>query len=491
MRGEIITMLYYENQLNLGDIYSTCSEMFKAQRPEFLELLNKYIDIEAYIPYSFKKAFYADTGRPRGCSLYGYISALTLQKIFNIPSDTLLILILKLSSEVRSFCGIGSVPDASKWSRFKINFADYLEDMFISLVDITEPICNEIDPLLSSILSYDTSAVESYVSENNPKTLNSAFNRLKAYYKFKGIDKSKDDIYKQVFSSLPKSASSDPSIRKMYSNGHFCYGRKFGIITNGLGIPRHIDFLDDDFKSRHQDYIYQDTNSPDFDKSVADNKSLQPVFNDFYSLHPNFKHDIFLGDSAFDSYASYDYLLKPNSDGISLFNKAFIPLNSRATSDKPNCPINQDGIPVCPNDHSLPMLHCGICHEKGRADRIKWRCPKTNMVNGNYVCSCDNPCTDAKRGRTTYTTPSNNLRLYPGTLRGTEEWNKFYKIRGTVEQTINHIKSNMGIAGRKTRNANSTKADIFLAGIAQLFTVIISYNMAKPQYIRSIKKLAC
>ena len=277
-------MLNYENQLNLGNIYSECQEMFKEQRPQFLELLNKFIDIESYIPYSFKKAFYADTGRPRGCSLYGYISALTLQKIFNIPSDTLLILILNLSSEVRSFCGIGSVPDASKWSRFKINFADYLQDMFISLVDITEPICHQIDPFLASILAFDTSAIESYVAENNPKTLNSTFNKLKAYYKFKGVDKSDDDIYKQVFKTLPKTSSADSSIRKMYANGHFCYGRKFGIIANGLGIPRHIDFFDDDFKSRHQDYIFEDTDSPDFDKSVSDNKSLQPIFNDFYCI---------------------------------------------------------------------------------------------------------------------------------------------------------------------------------------------------------------
>lgn len=211
-------MLNYENQLNLGNIYSNCQEMFKEQRPEFLELLNKYIDINTYIPFSFKKAFYADTGRPRGCSLYGYISALVLQKIFNIPSDTLLILILNLSSEVRSFCGINKVPDPSKWTRFKQDFADYLQEMFIALVDITEPICNKIDPILAKMLSYDTSAVESYVAENNPKYLNSTINRLKAYYKFKGIDKSNDDIYKQAYSSLPKTASSDSSIRKMYAN---------------------------------------------------------------------------------------------------------------------------------------------------------------------------------------------------------------------------------------------------------------------------------
>ncbi len=179
------------------------------------------------------------------------------------------------------------------------------------------------------------------------------------------------------------------------------------------------------------------------------------------------------------------------TSGQALFKKAFIPLNSRATSDKPNCPINDDGIPVCPNDHSLTMLHGGICHEVGRADRIKWRCPKTNIVNGNWICSCENPCTDAKHGRTAYTTPSKNLRLYPGTIRGTEEWDKIYKIRCNVEQTINHIKCNMGIAGRKTRDAKTTKADVFLAGIAQLFTVIVADAMSKPQYIRSIKSLVC
>ncbi len=96
-----------------------------------------------------------------------------------------------------------------------------------------------------------------------------------------------------------------------------------------------------------------------------------------------------------------------------------------------------------------------------------------------------------KDGRTTYTTPSENFRLYPGTIRGTDEWKSIYKIRGTVEQSINHIKSNMGIAGRKSRNAKTTKSDVFLAGIAQLLTVIIADAMSKPQYIRSLKKLAC
>lgn len=136
-----------------------------------------------------------------------------------------------------------------------------------------------------------------------------------------------------------------------------------------------------------------------------------------------------------------------------------------------------------------------ILMKNGRADRDKWICPKTcyakSSVSNTRRCTCENPCTNSKYGRVTHTYPSKNLRLYPGTIRGTEEWCKIYKIRCNVEQTINHIKCNMGIAGRKTRNAKTTKADVFLAGIAQLFTVIIADAMSKTQYIRSIKKLAC
>ena len=57
------------------------------------------------------------------------------------------------------------------------------------------------------------------------------------------------------------------------------------------------------------------------------------------------------------------------------------------------------------------MQHAGICHEKGRADRIKWHCPKTHMKDGEWICECETPCSSAKHGRTTYTTPSKNLRL--------------------------------------------------------------------------------
>ncbi|NBI56710.1 hypothetical protein D3Z53_01205 [Lachnospiraceae bacterium] len=51
------------------------------------------------------------------------------------------------------------------------------------MVDYTEPICQLIDSSLASMLTFDTSGIELYVSENNPKTLNSLISRLKSYYK--------------------------------------------------------------------------------------------------------------------------------------------------------------------------------------------------------------------------------------------------------------------------------------------------------------------
>lgn len=55
--------------------------------------------------------------------------------------------------------------------------------MFQYMVDFTEPICRSINTSLAQILTFDTSGIELYVTENNPKILNSIIYQLKAYYK--------------------------------------------------------------------------------------------------------------------------------------------------------------------------------------------------------------------------------------------------------------------------------------------------------------------
>ena len=50
--------------------------------------------------------------------------------------------------------------------------------MFDNLVNITEPICQQIDEFKASMTIYDTSGVEAYVIENNPKFSNRSLKPL-------------------------------------------------------------------------------------------------------------------------------------------------------------------------------------------------------------------------------------------------------------------------------------------------------------------------
>lgn len=469
-------------QISLKDTFSDCQDMFMDDVPSFFQLLEEHFDINEFIPSVFSNAFYQHLGRKRTYPLTGFLSSLILQKIFSIPTDALLILFLNLCRELRDFCGFSKVPDAPLFTRFKQNFEPYLELMFKQMVDYTEPICKLIDSSLADVLTFDTSGIELYVSENNPKTLDALIRKLKAFYK----DKPDVDPHKMAYGLMPSQAASCPDAKQLYINGHFCYADKFAILTNGLGIVRDIVFLDDAFKEAHPELqIEKKADSPQEDKSIGDSSALKPVLNDFFRDHPDFHPTIFLGDAAFDSADTYGFLM--NDLG---FQMVLIPYNPRNESSLKKVGFNQYGYPTCPEDPSLAMKYCGVTKEKGRADRIKWICPNVHMKNGDWVCDCKTPCSTAKRGRTTYTYDNIELRMFPGIQRDTPEWDNLYKIRTIIERAINHFKINMCVAGRKSRNHATTKADVFLAGIASQLTVIVAHRMNQPDYIRSLKPLA-
>ena len=469
------------HQISLKDTFSDCKDMFMDDVPSFFQLLERHFDISLFIPPAFYDAFFLSLGRKRTYPLTGFLSALILQKIFSIPTDALLILLLKLCKELRDFCGFSKVPDAPLFTRFKLGFAVYIELMFQQMVDYTEPICQQIDSSLAQILAFDTSGIELYVTENNPKTLNALIRKLKAYYK----DKPEVDPYKMAYALMPSQAASCSDAKQQYINGHFCYADKFAILTNGLGIIRHIAFLDDNFRAAHPEMtVAKKSDSPDEDKSIGDATSLKPVLSDFFSLHPDFHPDTFLGDSSFDTIETYGMLLKDFH-----FSRALIPYNPRNESSLKKVGYNEYGYPTFPNDSTLAMKHLGITQEKGRSDRIKWGCPRMRYKKGKWFCECDNPCSTARMGRTTYTYENLDFRMFPGIQRDSDEWNSLYKIRTIVERAIDHLKINMCVAGRKSRNHTTTKADVFLAGIASQLTVIVAHSMNCPQYIRSLKPL--
>jgi len=476
-------------QISLSEIYNNCADVLENNKHHFFSLLEENINIEAFIPQTFYNHFHAWTGRKRKYPLTAFIWAMLLQRIFSIPTDKLLIIFLEVSKELRDFCGFNKVPDASKFTRFKQSFLPDLQSMFDKLVDVTEPICQRIDPALASETIFDTSGIKAYVTENNPKYANKIVKQLKSYKKRMNLDDSYDP-YKAAYGSMPSHAAANPEIKQQYINGHFCYAYKFGMVTNGLGVVRDITFLNKDYLEKHPDIaVEKKTDSPDEDKSLADSKALIPVLTDFFGKHPSIKPKDFVGDASFDTIDIYHHLFNTLH-----FERAFIPLNSRAATENPDCPVNDDGIPYCPRDINLPMkpegskshLRCGLPTFKFVCPKMKWV-----KVDGKYKrrTACDNPCTSSPCGRMFYIYPAKNLRAYPGTLRGTKEWDDIYKTRVVVEKSINQFKDSFCIADRKTLNEKSLHSDLLLAGITQLLSVVVADRIHKHQYIRSLKPL--
>ena len=212
---------------------------------------------------------------------------------------------------------------------------------------------------------------------------------------------------------------------------------------------------------------------------------------DFFQKHPLIEPKIFLGDASFDTIEIYKSLF-----GEIGFQKAFIPLRVKLSVEGTDYMVNENGIPCCPHDPSLPMRREGSrSHLRSKLPTMKFVCPKMKWEynpadkSKHRVCHCDNPCTSSSCGRMIYIYPEKNLRAYPGVERGSQEWEDTYKIRVNVEKSINHFKDSFCIASRKTQNEKTLHADLLLAGITQLVTVLVADKIHQHQYIRSLKPL--
>ena len=465
-------------QISLWDIYNGVSEAVEQHKPQLIRLLEEHIDFDRLIPVGFKLAFYRYMGRKHKYHLESFIRAFVVQKLLGIPTDALLLSVLRLSAELRDFCGFDDVPDASQLTRFKENYKSYLSEMFEHLVDLTEPICREIDAKKADYFIYDTTGIELPVAENNPKFFNTKLREAKKLAK----SNSNFDPYKAVYSFLPEASKTNPDARQQYINGHFCYAAKVGIVTNGLGICRHIAFFDDDFRKRHPEVCSTKTDNPDSDKEIGDSISLKPVLSDFRAAHPAIDFKTFIGDSSFDSYDIYAMLKNDFS-----FERACIPMNLR-NSKTSNAYFDASGTPICPVT-GKPFTFLGKSGGKNRSQRFKWVCPGSVQKGSSRVCSCEHPCTDSSYGKCVYTYPDKNFRLYPGIPRNTDHWNNLYQHRVTVERTINIFKDSFVLDSGKSHRTVSVKADLFLAGITQLVGVLLADALHKPQFIKSVRRL--
>jgi hypothetical protein len=394
----------------------------------------------------------------------------------------LLITFLHFSENLRSFCGLCSIPDPSFFSRFKQEYTDDIESFFHKLVDLTEPICQELGQSLTRELGVnpakvylmDTTGIECFVKENNPKFFNALVKKLQYLNK----DKPKEAIY-------------NSNIKLQYINGTFCYAHKTVVMSNALGILRHLDFGDrlPDCSASEipplPDNPQSELPSPEAIKLLWDGKLLKPALENFFQFHPSFPIEALAADSGFDDTPNYEYLFKQRHI------LPIIKLNPRATKDSFGIPgINQNGIPTCPNAPSLPMVWDGPCRGKNRSFRNKFICSKTKRLpGGKYLCSCESPCTTSSCGQMFYTYPKDNYRAHTPIPRGTSEWDKYADFRYIIEQVISRLKLPLQLGWILVRDRKTAKADFFLAGAAHLVTALLAYRMGVTDKIRSPKSL--
>jgi len=466
------------SQISLFDIYEDVETSFKEKKSELISLLEKHIDFSSLITHEFRRTFYKGLGRKHKYHLESFIKALVIQKLFAFNLDSQLILVLKNSEALRDFCDFDKIPDASYFTRFKQKYCDCLVKMFDNLVDITEPICREIDSKKAAYLIYDTTGIEPYVAENNPKFFNTKLKEAKKTSKVYP----EYNPYLGVYSTLPDTADANSEAKQQYINGHYCYAHKVGIISNGNGIIRDISFFDDKFKKAHPEIISSKTDNPDVDKEISDSHSLKPVLYDFFAKHPDMSFSTFLGDSAFDSYDNYT-MLKNDFH----FSRACIPLNHRNSKNN-NVDHDEYGTPICPLDKT-PFLFLGKSGGKNRSLRFKWVCPKSEQCGSTRICTCETPCTSSSYGKCTYTYPDKDFRLYPGIPRNTEHWDNLYKHRVYIERTIFLLKDCFGLNSLKTHNTLTIKADVYLAGITQLIGVVLAKSLHEIELFKSVRKL--
>jgi hypothetical protein len=125
--------------MSLFDIYNGVKERLETDKPALFVLLDEHIKWHEIIPDSFYFAFYKRLGRDRNYGLESFMRALFLQRIFHYVEDTQLLNTLRFS--------------------------------------------HEMDKELSSMLTFDTTGIESYVTENNPKFAQIKAKQAKVYAK--------------------------------------------------------------------------------------------------------------------------------------------------------------------------------------------------------------------------------------------------------------------------------------------------------------------
>lgn len=167
--------------------------------------------------------------------------------------------------------------------------------------------------------------------------------------------------------------------------------------------------------------------------SRHDSVSAVIALAEFRELYPNLTIKNFISDSASDNYATYELLHQWNINAVIALNHT----NKGNVTYPEHCTVDVKGIPICTGGH--PMIFLGFCGED--RCRLKWRCPK---ACGKPCENCVH-CSHTAYGRTVYTKPDWDYRLFTTIPRGSLKWKEIFKERIAAERVNNRILHHYGI----------------------------------------------
>lgn len=184
--------------------------------------------------------------------------------------------------------------------------------------------------------------------------------------------------------------------------------------------------------------------------------SISALFclSEFKSMNPTRKITRFSADSACDNWATYSLLSEWQIE-------PFIPLRKNNVGHKkyPAISANSQGIPIC--EANLPMKFDG--HSTDR-NRNKWRCPFA-VKKEFEKCPLGQNCSQSSYGRTKYTQPADDPRLFTKVPRNTKKWTKIYNERSGCERLNKQLLIDYKIEQSKIRGKKQYYLALIAAGM--------------------------
>jgi hypothetical protein len=143
-----------------------------------------------------------------------------------------------------------------------------------------------------------------------------------------------------------------------------------------------------------------------------------------------------------------------------------IPLNERHTDHfqfAPPVRLTEEGVPICRAEQ--PMTYHGFNPDRLR---LKWRCPLAAQHRPLTTCPhFAHDCSDSAYGRTVYTYPAQNYRLFSRLRRGSPLWQLHADRRTCAERSVKRKKLDCALDHTRVAGRERWFFRVMLAAMCQ------------------------